>query len=140
MRLERNNVVSPTGTLCFLERQTQRTPPEMTPFSSCHVHRIQHDHVRACPAGEFTHSIVDDIVSPFDRAIERKSRLYRRTALRGVSGFMLRLRVQGYVHVVQNLFEHLRRWQGGRFRFGQGLIRPEKVLLVGNLECRWRGA
>jgi hypothetical protein len=53
---------------------------------------------------------------------------------------MLRLRVQGYVHVVQNLFEHLRRWQGGRFRFGQGLIRPEKVLLVGNLECRWRGA
>ena len=104
---EKQRQECPTGPLCCLEWQMQRTLPEMTRFPSCHVYCIQHDHVRACPTGEFTHSIIDDIVSAFDRAIERKSRLYWRSALCNISGFMLHLRVQGYVHVVQTLFKHL---------------------------------
>jgi hypothetical protein len=108
----------------------------MTPFPSCHMYRIQYDNIGPSPTSEFTHSVVDDIVPALDRAIECKSRLDERTTRGSISGFVLRLRVQRYVHVVQNLFQHLRRRQSGRLR--QGLVRPEEILLVGNLERRRR--
>ena len=92
---------------CFLERRTQLTLPKMTPFPSSHMYRIQYNHIRACPAGEFTHGVIHDIVSAFDRAIECDRRLHRRSTRSGERGLMLRLRVQRYMHVVQNLFEHL---------------------------------
>ncbi|SRR6266403_1202235 len=118
---------------CFQHRRMQLTMPEMTPFPSSHVYRVQYNHIRARPTSELTHSIIDDIVSALDRAIERNRRLYRRTTRSGECGFMLRLRVQRYMHVVQNLFEHFWGRQSGGFGFGQRLIRPEEVLLVGDL-------
>ena len=105
--------------MLFLQRRTQLTLAEMTPFPSSHVYRIQYNHVRACPTGEFTHGVIDDIVSAFDRAVECNRRLYRRATRSGESGLLLRLWVQRDVHVVQNLFEYLRWGQSGRFGFGQ---------------------
>ena len=117
----------------FLQRRTRLTLAEMTPFSSSHVYRIQHNHVRASPTGEFTHGVIDDIVSAFNRAIKCDRRLYRRAIRSRESSFILRPWVQRDVHVVQDFFEHLRWGESGRFGLGQRLIRPEEVLFVGNL-------
>lgn len=92
----------------FLQRRTQLTLAEMTPFPSSHVYRIQYNYVRACPTGEFTHGVIDDIVSAFDRAIKCDRRLYRWATRGGECSFILRPWVQRDVHVVQDFLEHLR--------------------------------